>query len=319
MSNTTTITTTTADLSNPVKYITLQIYIIPSILCSLFTLARLLFNGNVRIALHNHISLILLIIALFDSLLSHPVTLTYLRLSDIVPSTDSMCLFWNFSNSIFTVSTYWTMAWGSIERHLLVFNSVLFRSQRGRIVFHYIPYLFATFLYPVVANAVVILFFPCENRFNMESLFCGFPCSLKIPSVALYTRFAHNFLPTLIVAICTIGLIVRIIKHRQHIQRNQFNWRRYRRMIRQLLTLASLFLALSLPATTVSIIQNCGLPTFAATIQVSYFNFLLRFLTLSMPFICLSSFPEFWPKLQLHRIFRACFGVFNRVEISPNK
>ena len=270
---------------------------IPSILCSIFTLTQLLLNQNLLRILHNHTPLILLVISALDSSISHPLTLNYLRLSRVVPSTDAMCLFWNYANSIFTVSTHWTLAWGSLERHLLIFQSNWFYTQRGRMLFHYIPLFFTTFLYPVSANILVILLYPCQNQFNMRSLFCGFPCSLKIPSVALYTRLAHQFIPVFVIAGLTVTLLVRVIKKRRQVQNNQVNWRRYRRMIIQLLLLASLFLSLTVPATTVSIIQNCCLPTFAVAIQVSYLNFLARFLTLFMPFVCLSLLPEIWRKL----------------------
>jgi hypothetical protein len=297
MSNTTSVSSVTIDPSNPIKYIIMQICYIPSIICSIFTLTHLLLNRNLRLTLHNHTSLILLIISTFDLLLSHPFTLNYLRLSRVVPSMNAICLYWNFVNSIFTVSTYWTMAWGSLERHLLIFYSLLFNNRRGRILFHYMPLFITTILYPVAANIVVILFYPCENQFNMVSLFCGFPCSLKIPSVALYTRFAHQFIPVFIVASATLTLLIRVIKRKRQIQNNRLIWRRCRRMIIQLLALVSVFLILTLPATTVSIVQNCCLPTFAVIVEDSYLNFLVRFITIFMPFFCLSSLPEIRSKL----------------------
>jgi hypothetical protein len=301
MSNTTSVSSAIVDPSNPIKYIIMQTCYIPSVICSIFTLTHLLLNRNLRSILYNHTSLILLIISTFDSLLDHPLTLNYLRISRVVPSTNTMCLYWNFVNSIFTVSTYWTMAWGSVERHLLIFSSQLFNSHRGRVLFHYIPFCITTILYPIVANIVVILLYPCQNQFNMVSLFCGFPCSLKVQSVALYTRLAHQFIPVFIVAGATLTLIIRVIKRKRQSQNNQFNWRRSRRMIVQLLALASLFLTLTLPATTVSIVQNCCLPTLAVTVEVSYLNYLVRFLTIFMPFFCLSSLPEIRSKLLLYK------------------
>ncbi|UJR20265.1 hypothetical protein I4U23_023396 [Adineta vaga] len=281
---------------NNIKYIIMQICHIPSIICSLYALIHLLSNRNLRMALHNHTSLLLLFISIFDSFLNHPFTLNYLRTNQVSPPTDTMCLVWNFFNSIFTVSTYWTMAWGSIERHSLIFYLPIFARQRNRILFHYIPLFITTFVYPVVVNIVVILLYPCQNQFNMFSLYCAFPCSLYISSIALYTRLAHNFIPTFIIVGSTIRIIIRVIKQKRQIQNNRFTWRKYRRMITQLLVLVCLFLIVTLPATTVSIIQNCCISNFAANLQVSYFNFLVRLLTILMPFICLSSLPEIWPK-----------------------
>jgi hypothetical protein len=279
----------------------MQTCYIPSILCSIFTLTHLLLNRNLRIALHNHIPLALLIISTFDSLFNQPFTLNYLRIGHVIPSTDAVCLFWNFVNSIFTVGAYWTMAWGSIERYLLIFYSGLFVTQRGRILFHYIPLFMMAFIYPFIANIVIILVYPCQNQFNMLSLLCGFPCSLKIPSIALYTRIAHQFVPTFILVGFAVMLVVRVVAQKRQIQRNQFNWRRYRQMIIQMLALASVFLILTLPATLVSIVQNCCLPTFAVTVQISYLNFLVRFITIFMPFICLSLLPEIWSKLLFYK------------------
>jgi hypothetical protein len=70
MSNTTSVSSAIVDPFNPFKYIVMQI-------CTIFTLTHLLLNRNLRSTLHNHTSLILLIISTFDSLLSHPLTLNY--------------------------------------------------------------------------------------------------------------------------------------------------------------------------------------------------------------------------------------------------
>jgi hypothetical protein len=314
MSNTTSSSSTTMDLSNQIKYIVMQICYIPSIICSIFTLTHLFWNRTLRLALHNHISLALLIISTFDLLLNHPLTLNYLRIGRVIPSNDTICLFWNFVNSMLTIACFLTMAWGSVERHLLIFYSTLFVTRRQRILFHYIPLLSMAFIYPFISNIVISLLYPCKNQFNMVSLFCGYTCALKIQSVALYARIAHNFVPTFIVVGSTVTLIVRVIMQRRQVQRDQFKWRRYRRMIIQLLALATLFLILTMPATLVSIVQNCCQPTFAASVQIPYLNFLVRFLTIFMPFICLSLLPEIWPKLII-----PCKTSFHRVVPIPFK
>ena len=305
------------DPSNQIKYIMMQICYIPSIACSILTLSHFVLNRNLRSALHNHIPFVLLIISLLDSLLNHPFTLNYLRISQVIPSTNTMCLFWNFINSLLTIATFLTMAWGSFERHLLIFYSRLFSTRRGRVLFHYIPLFLTAFIYPTVANIIIILLYPCQNHFNMSALFCGYTCALKIPSVAVYARIAHNFVPTFIVVIFTVTLIIRVIKQKRQIQNNQFNWRRYRRMIIQLLALASLFLLLTLPATIVSIVQNCCLPTFVTPVQVSHLNFPVRFLTIFMPFICLSLLPEIWSKLLLWKNIRVRPVATLRVRTIP--
>ena len=281
------------DRTNEIKYIVMQICYIPSIICCIFSLFHFFFNRNLRLALHNHISFILLLVSLCDLLFNHPFTLVYLRVGQVIPSNDTFCLLWNFVNTIFIVSTYWTMAWGTFERHLLIFYSSLYVSRRKRIFIHYIPICFISIFYPIAFSIIVILSYPCTNHFNMLSLFCANTCALKVQPVALYARIAHNFLPVFIVTISTILLIQRVIKRKLN---HRFNWRRYRRMCIQLIALTSLFLSLTLPITIVSIIQNCCIINFAATIQSVYLNFFVRFLTIFMPFICFSSLPEIWPK-----------------------
>ena len=277
----------------------MQTFHIPSIVCSIFILTYLLSNPRLRLTLYNHTLLVLLIISLFDSFLSQPFTLNYLRTGRATPSTNAMCISWNFFNALSATSIYWTMAWSSMERYLLIFYSSLFASHRRRTLFHYVPLFIITIIYPILANIVIILLYPCENHFNMLSLYCGYSCALKIPSVALFFRIAHNFVPVSIVISFTLMLIVRVIKQKRQVQNNRFQWRRHRRMIIQLLALASLFLILTFPSFIVGIVQNCCVPTFAAALQISYFTLLIRFTTLLMPFICLSSLPEIWTKLLL--------------------
>jgi hypothetical protein len=299
MSNTTSVSNVIVDPSNRIKYIIMQTFYIPSIVCSIFTLTHLLSNRKLRLTLYNHTPLVLLIISIFDLFLNQPFILNYLRTGRATPSTNAMCISWNFFNALFATAIYWTMAWSSMERHLLIFYSSLFTTYRKRILFHYVPLFTMTIIYPILANIVIILLYPCANQFNMLSLFCGYSCALKIPSVALFFRIAHNFVPVSIVTSFTLMLIVRVIKQKRQVQNNRFNWRRHRRMIIQLLTFASLFLILTLPSFIVGIVQNCCLPTFAATLQISYFTLLIRFSTILMPFMCLSLLPEIWTKLLL--------------------
>lgn len=284
------------DSSNLIKYIIMQICYIPSMICCLFTLWHLLIDRHLRSALHNHIPISLLIICALDGLFNHPFTLIYLRMEEVLPSNSTMCLLWNFVNSFFTITTFLTMAWGSIERHFLIFNSRFFVTQRKRILFHYLPLLIVIFIYPLISHIIIYLLYPCQNRFNYSLLFCGYTCALRVPSVALYARIVHNFIPIFIVISSTLILIIRVIKQKEQIRTNQMRWRRYHRMITQFFSLSSLFVIVTLPAMTVSIIQNCCIPTFAASIHVPYLNFFVRFLTILIPFLCLSLFPELWSK-----------------------
>ena len=193
MSNSTSGGSAAGDLANEIKYIVLQICYIPSIICCLFTLTHLCLDRHLRSTLHNHVPIVLLIISTCDAALNHPLTLNYLRIGRVTPSSNVMCLFWNFVNSLFTVSTFLAMAWGSLERYLFVFHSTLFVTHRLLLLFHYIPLVSIVLIYPIVSHIIIYLLYPCQNQFNMQMLFCGYTCALKVRPVALYARIVHNF------------------------------------------------------------------------------------------------------------------------------
>ncbi|CAF1483393.1 unnamed protein product [Adineta steineri] len=231
------------------------------------------------------------------SQINHPFTLNYLRTGQVSPSTNSLCIFWNFINGTFSFATYLAMAWASIERHFLIFYPTVFSSRRKRILFHYIPLVSTALIYPIMFSIITVFLYPCQNVFSMTALFCGYSCALRIPSVALYARIVNNFVPTFIVVVSSLSLLVRVIMQKRRVQRNQFHWRKCRRMIIQLMTTVSLFLVITMPVTLVSIIQYCCAPTFGAAVQTPYLSFLIRFLNILMPFVCLGLLPEIWPKL----------------------
>jgi hypothetical protein len=130
---------TTMDLASQIKYIVLQTCHIPSIFCCIFTLTHLVLNHHLRCALHNHVLLALMIISILDSFFNHPFTLNYLRIGQVTPSTNALCLFWNFINSSCSFATYLTMAWASIKRHFFIFHPAMFTTRYHRILFHYTP------------------------------------------------------------------------------------------------------------------------------------------------------------------------------------
>lgn len=64
------------------------------------------------------------------------------------------------------------MAWGSIERHILIFHSLLMSTRRKRMIFHILPILIVC-AYPLIFYFAVIIFNSCENHwdYSMVSFF----------------------------------------------------------------------------------------------------------------------------------------------------
>jgi hypothetical protein len=84
---------------SPVQFWTFLIFEIPSLACTIFLLYHLLFNRQLRNALHNHVIIIFLFLTLFIEILDNPLYTDAYRLGDnqnSFPIISSICLMWWF-------------------------------------------------------------------------------------------------------------------------------------------------------------------------------------------------------------------------------
>ncbi|CAF1642527.1 unnamed protein product [Rotaria sp. Silwood1] len=138
--------------------------LIPSVGCSIAILYHMLSNQTRRHAINNHVIILLLFNNLMYELIDIPLFLNYYRLDTVLPATQSLCLMWIFiDEALYSVSTI-TVAWASIERHILIFHSQWLSSSRRRFLIHYVP-LVSLVSYDILFHFVVIVFPPCENSF----------------------------------------------------------------------------------------------------------------------------------------------------------
>ncbi|CAF3864598.1 unnamed protein product [Adineta steineri] len=286
------------NIANLIKFIILLIFQLLSICCSLFLFFHLITKPKLRRSLRNHTIITLVIISFFQTISDLPLTLEYLRIGQA--SSSVFCLLWNF----FAFSNYavgvWVMTWASLERHFLIFHPGLMNTTRGKFFFHYIP-LFISLFIPWMYYIAMIFFYPCTNTFYLSALFCGWCCYAYNDALVTFNWLMYGVIPVCLITTLNIWLIIRVVLQKRHVQQ-QINWRQHRRMTVQLLSVACLYIFFDGPAVIIGIIR-LGVPTFAADIQILYLYYIVYFLPLLVPFICLANFRELWNK--------------NRVQVNP--
>lgn len=279
------------ETSRTIKFSILLTCQVLSVSCSLFLLFHLCTKSTLRRPLHNHTIIALLIVSFFQTVSDLPMTLNYLRTG--YGSSSNFCLMWNF----FAFSNYavgvWLMTWASAERHLLIFHDHLVVTFRGKIIFHYIPLVFFLAV-PWFYYVFLVFFYPCTNTFYPSYLFCAWCCYAYNNQVVFFNWLTFGVIPTFSITLFSAGLILRVIIQKRR-ARQQMNWRRHRRMIIQLLGISALYIFFDAPTVIIGLVQ-LRWPTFAGEFQILYLFYIGYFLSLLMPFICLSTFHDLWPK-----------------------
>ena len=287
-----------------VQFWTLLLFEIPSLACTLFLLYHLLRDRHLRQALHNHVIIILLVLTLGIELFDNPLYIDANRMGgsqNSFPMVPSVCLmWWLFDYGAYGAITVF-LAWGSIERHILVFHHhQLLRTARQKFVVHYLP-LIVLSVYMTGFYVGAIIFPPCENTFDMQSLICGLsPCYQNVSYLNLWDYLINGIVCTFIETLFSMGLLARVLwqKHRAH---RPMNWRKHRKMSFQLISVSCLSLTIVFPQSLISVVRQFGGPglsDFGASVD-PYLFYLYTYVVLLFPFICLGCLSELWPKLWL--------------------
>jgi hypothetical protein len=130
----------------------------------------------------------------------------------------------------------------------------------------------------------VLVFPPCENKFNFNETECGSdPCYLNLSFLAIWDTVINSVFPTFIIAIFNIALLYRVIIQKKRL-RQPIQWRKHRRMSIQLLSISAVYLFLNLPLTVVILVQLTQNLTPDIGTQL-YIFFLTYSVTLSLPFV----------------------------------
>jgi hypothetical protein len=118
-----------------------------------------------NLSIHHHLTILLTIISFVQVTTQIPVSMAYYRFGEVIPAISAFCTWWGWWDCSLNGASRFTMAWGSIERHLLVFNITLMNTKVKRFVFHIVPTLI-TSIYPLLFYFVAIVLNPCEKHWD---------------------------------------------------------------------------------------------------------------------------------------------------------
>ncbi|CAF0745563.1 unnamed protein product [Adineta steineri] len=303
--------------SSPVQFWTFLIFQIPSLACTIFLLFHLLFDRKLRTALHNHIIIILLLLTLCIEIFDNPLYVDAYRLGgyrNSFPMTPSICLMWWLIDYGFYGAISVFLAWGSFERHILIFHQQLLRTQKQKFFIHYLPLIIIS-IYIFGFYIFVIYFPPCVNTFDYTSPSCGSsPCYEDIPFLNSWDYIVNEIICTFLETIFSIGLLVRVLIQKRRI-RQPISWRKHQKMAFQILSMSFLSLTIIFPQSLIFVVRQVGgenMNNFASGVD-PYFFYLYTFVVFLLPFTCLSCLPEVWPKFLFFKSKQAKSAQTRRV------
>ena len=284
-------------LTRYLKFAVLLVLEPPALVCNSFLVYSLLSNGHLRTALQHHVILALLLVTLLSNLIEIPRVLHYLLVGVVRPESAVGCLIWQWCDYLLFALANMLMLWASFERHLLVFHSHLFSNQRTRFFLHYFPLAFIV-LYLLLFYTILIFAYSCDSKFDFSKPLCGSPCFTDHSLLSLYDLLVHSWIPTLFIALFSVGLVLRVLYQKRLFLRQHGQWRKYRRMILQLLSISFVYLICMGPYTLVQIIDLlAGLSPLMTYVENVYLFYVYWLLMLLLPFVCIGCVPELTNKL----------------------
>ena len=289
-----------------VKFWLYLIFLVPSLLCSLFVLYHLLFTRTLRNAPNNHVIIVLLIIGLASQVTVYPWMLYYFRSDGVWDRTLIFCTVWSFMDWGLYVTQTILFAWATLERHILIFHDSWTSTKVKRCLIHYLP--LALLLLYCLTFYVVIDFFPaCENFYLDFDMVCVYLCSYGTYELYMWQTIVHQILPTFAIVLFSLTLLGRVLwrKYRMH---QPIQWRKHRKMAVQLLSISLLYLVFSFPFILVTLMYLCGLSYSAYGTFIPYADFCSYFIILLLPFVCALSLPELQTKIKAIFRLRAPHG-----------
>ena len=283
-----------------VRFWSLLLVYIPSLICSFFILYHFIFNRQLRQALYNHVIILLLFVNLINQLTDILLILSYYHLGYASPATPTFCLVWTFMDEILFVTTTILFSWATIERHILIFHDRLMRIKYKRILFHYLP-LVIILVYCPCFNTIIIFFPPCENTFDYSDMICGSPlCLYGTHVIGLWDVIVHNLIPIIIIIVCSVALLVRVVRQK-HRARQRIRWGSHRKMTIQVSSISLLYLVIYIPDMLMEFIYRIGVSKDVGADFTEYAGFFMDFGSLLLPFVCAGSLPDVQKKVK--RIF----------------
>jgi hypothetical protein len=137
-----------------------------------------------------------------------------------------------------------------------------------------------------------IFIYNCINDWDYDVLLCKTPCFYQNKILGIIDWSVNIIIPVFSIALANLILIIRVTFRSTGIGNNIERTKRNRRMTMRLLTISSLFLIFWLPTAITGLIQQFFSPKFLIDVQFNIFFYLVYFIQLFIPFVCLLSLSE---------------------------
>ena len=276
---------------------------IPSLICHLFLIYHLIGNKQLREALRNHVILLFLIVNGLLITIDLSMILHFLRLKQLEENSIDFCTTWNFLDAFLSNLSAFLMMWASAERHLIIFHvRQIFNTNFKRLILHYLP-LGLCVIYALIFYAVAVYGqFNCRNdeHFHYDEIFCGRTCYVHADVILSTIDLVINRITcSVLILIFNLALLLRVL-HAKRARNQLIRWRRHKKLMIQMLSIATLYLLGTLPASIAELIHVFSLTEHneeESVIQEEIFLYLFYFISLIIPFICLVSLPEISSKI----------------------
>ena len=256
--------------------------LIPATIGCLWILYHLFISETLRKAPKNHVAILLLSFSLITQLTVIPGMLYFYHVDGVWERPILLCQFWGFIDWTCYGIQVILVAYGSIERHILIFHNQWISTKTKLFIFHYLPLCFLI-VYEILFYLFVFFFPPCGEFYTIEEPVCVDSCFMFYPEIATYDSIAHQILPPFVLSFFNILLIVRVIRQKSRFHQ-RIEWRKHRKMAVQFFILSSIFVICSTPYAIDTMFYYTGITYKGQSIVSDYLTVITYFPQLSMPF-----------------------------------
>lgn len=173
----------TITLSMHIKFWMLVVLSTTSAFCAILVLSYFYRNRR-NILLHHHLTMALVLTSLIQMTTELPLSMIFYSQGVVISSKDALCTWWNFWDYTTQGIGLFLMAWGSLDRHLLIFHARMLNTKWKRIVFHALPIVIAILFNPVFYFFAIIVN-TCEAKYDFYMVSSDY-------RITLFYSFVHR-------------------------------------------------------------------------------------------------------------------------------
>ena len=282
----------------PIQFIVILSVQIPSIVVSVLIFVHFLQNRRIRSHLNHHIIYVLLLVNFLEVATDIPMPLSFYYFNEAKPRSNIYCVWWTWYEFSLNTIGLFLMAWASVERHILTFASHWMLRRWKRWTLHIAPIIFSLFWTPVFYTVMIIISPNCATIWRFDSVLCGQPCFLTTNG-GRFGLFDFNFnilFPIIVIVLGNFALIFRVIYGR-YMREQPVRWRRQRKMALQLISISILYVVFWFPSTLTQLVELYFNSQFLL-IHLEDLLFLIYFVPLLLPFVCLISLTKLMKQIK---------------------